>query len=63
MSKHLGKLVHGLSPNMTVAQRTWFMDYYKKLCAMGRSEMGGANDVNDNLNCKVGNFTNKLENR
>lgn len=55
VSKHLGKLCHGLSSSMSASQRSWFLDYYKKLCSMGlrttpslNSDQKRANDINDN---------------
>lgn len=40
VSKHLGRLCHGLAPNMSASQKAWFTDFFKKLCMMGVSDAG-----------------------
>lgn len=56
VSRHLGKLCHGLSHYMTDKQKAWFLDFYKKLCAMGVNDSSHSernSDINDNLAPKV----------
>ena len=56
VSRHLGRLCHGLSPYMTDKQKAWFLDFYKKLCAMGVNDSSLSernSDINDNLTPKV----------
>ncbi|XP_067941326.1 serine/threonine-protein phosphatase 4 regulatory subunit 4-like [Watersipora subatra] len=48
VSKHLGKLCHGLSSNMTLEQRSYFLNYYKKLCSMGRADAAISCDHTNN---------------
>ena len=55
VSRHLGRLCHGLSPYMTDKQKAWFLDFYKKLCAMGVNDSSLSernSDINDNLHLR-----------
>ncbi|XP_064621258.1 serine/threonine-protein phosphatase 4 regulatory subunit 4-like isoform X2 [Lineus longissimus] len=44
VAKQLGKLCHGLSANLTQDQRTWLIDFYKKLCKLGQQKKSNKED-------------------
>ncbi|XP_072038249.1 serine/threonine-protein phosphatase 4 regulatory subunit 4-like [Amphiura filiformis] len=44
VAKQFGKLCHGLSVNLSDDQKSWFLDFYRKLCVIGLNEKSLIND-------------------
>ncbi|XP_072036473.1 serine/threonine-protein phosphatase 4 regulatory subunit 4-like [Amphiura filiformis] len=44
VAKQFGKLCHGLSVNLSDDQKSWFLDFYRKLCVIGLNEKSRIND-------------------
>ena len=45
IARHLGRLCHGLSPNLSSEQKAWFITFYQQLARLGTAasaEVGGA---------------------
>ena len=47
IARHLGRLCHGLSPNLSPEQKVWFVAYYQQLAKLGSS--GGSGEVGPSL--------------